>query len=113
MQAAAAESWNVSAVKNAVISSLAAVHTHPPTASASLCPFALFIREYRSISSRSRVDRKANSQLEPQEVLEALLGFVPVCWQTLSTCQTANMLKMLPLQRSVVALHYIIKFRQG
>lgn len=32
-----------------------------------------------------------------------------LCWQTPHSHQTANMLKMLPLQRSAVALHYIIQ----
>lgn len=52
--------------------------------------------------------READSQPDPQEALEALLGLMPMCWQTPRTRQTENMLKMLPLERSAVALHYII-----
>lgn len=51
---------------------------------------------------------EADSQPDPQEVLDTLLGFVPACWQTRHSLQAANMPKMLPLHRRVVALHYII-----
>lgn len=57
---------------------------------------------------RTRVGREEDSQADPQEVLEALLGQVPARWQTPRTRQTANMLKMLPQRRSAVAVHCII-----
>lgn len=59
--------------------------------------------------------RAADSQPDPQEVLEALLGLMPACWQTLHTRQTANMLKMLRLWRSAVALalHNIVRDWNG
>lgn len=57
--------------------------------------------------------RAADSQPDPQEVLEALPGLMPACWQTLRTRQTANMLKMLRLRRSAVALHCIISLGIG
>lgn len=106
LTAVAVESWYASALKNAVISSLATVHPHPPTVAAIL---TLFIRECRSISSRVGWEgREANSQPEPQKVLQALLGLMPVCWQTLHNHQTVNVYKILLLQSSVMALYYII-----
>lgn len=57
----AVASWNASAPKNAVVSSLATVHTHPPTVSAFLERLVLFIREHRSILSIARVGRETVS----------------------------------------------------
>lgn len=105
--AVAVESWNASALKNAVVSSLATVRTHPPTVSAFLCP-SLCLSGSTGAYLLGLGWAGRQSQPDPQEVLEALLGLVPVGWQTLQPCQTANMLKMLPLQRSAVTLHYVI-----
>lgn len=88
-------SWNASALKNAVISSLATVHIHPPTVSAFLERCNLFIRDHRSILSITRVGRETDSQPYPQEVLKELLGLTPLTWQSLNTRQAASMLKML------------------
>lgn len=101
-------SWNASALKNAVISSLATVHIDPPTVSAFLERRILFIREHRNISSITRVGRETDSQPYPQEVLKELLDLTPLGWQTLNTRQAASMLNMLPLERHPEALHYII-----
>lgn len=59
LTAVAVESWNASALKNAIVSSLATVNCHPPTVSATL---TLFSRECRSVSSRTRVGREEGRQ---------------------------------------------------
>lgn len=76
------ESWNASALKNAVISSLATVQTHPPTVGAFLCPL-----RWLSGSTGAYLlglwFTGRQSHPDVQEVLVVLRGLMPMCWQAL------------------------------
>lgn len=79
-----------------------------PLFSAFLCPSLCLSGSTGAVCQGLGAGWESDSQPGPQEVLEALLGLMPMCWQTLYARQTANMPKMLPPGRVVVALHYIM-----